>query len=53
MRTPSAWKVEMVRPFDGLSASSLLTRSCISFAALLVKVMAAMLLGLKPQDSIR
>jgi hypothetical protein len=44
MRTPSEWKVEMVSPL-GLSLSSWPTRSCISFAALLVKVMAAMFDG--------
>ena len=52
MRTPSEWKVEIVRP-SGLPLSNWATRSCISFAALLVKVMAAMFDGEKPQSWIR
>ena len=51
MRTPSEWKVEIVQLFGRLGRdSSLPIRSCISFAALLVKVMAAMLRGWKPQS---
>ena len=38
----------IVRPLVEVPSSSLATRSCISFAALLVKVMAPMFDGLKP-----
>ena len=41
-RSPSEWKVEMVRPSAASPFTRLATRSRISLAALLVKVMAAM-----------
>lgn len=41
--TPSEWKVLMVRPLDSLRSTSVLTRSSISRAALLVKVSATTL----------
>jgi len=44
-RTPSAWKVLTVSPLGRRPPRSAATRSCISRAALLVKVMAAMCRG--------
>ncbi len=43
MRMPSEWKVLTVSPRKRSGGSRLPTRSCISRAALLVKVMAAIL----------
>ncbi|MNN76252.1 hypothetical protein D3C81_1926160 [compost metagenome] len=59
--TPSEWKVHTVSCLSGirlpsrvvLPSISLAMRSCISFAALLVKVTAAMWRGSKPLSSIR
>jgi hypothetical protein len=53
MRTPSEWKVEICTSPAVDRDRSLATRSCISFAALLVKVIAATLRGWKPQSRIR
>ena len=47
MRTPSAWKVQMITSLAALPISPL-ARSRISAAALLVKVMAAIRLGSQP-----
>ncbi|MNI51283.1 hypothetical protein D3C73_1060000 [compost metagenome] len=41
--TPNEWNVLMIRPLDSLRSTSVLTRSSISRAALLVKVMATTL----------
>ena len=53
MRTPSAWKVHTVSPPGTRPPMMWATRSCISLAALLVKVIAAMLLALMPHSLIR
>ena len=49
MRAPSAWKVDTLSDSSGWPGSSCFARSRISFAALLVKVMAAICSGLKPR----
>src|SRR5207237_617516 len=48
MRSPSAWKVEMVRSRTTLAASMSVTRDFISRAALFVKVTATMCFGWMP-----